>query len=114
MVFPNCDTGNQEEDDANRDDNKKDFKASTHRSIKRQCTFTVNLIRYDHREIFRVRCRSVCGESLVGSRFHRGEPMPDIKNAYDTEAEAEEAAAKIQDYHDKFEAKRIKRKWRRR
>ena len=40
--------------------------------------------------------------------------MPDIKNAYDTEAEAEEAAAKIQDYHDKFEAKRIKRKRRRR
>ena len=41
LVFPNCDTGNQEEDDANRDDNKKDFKASTHIRMKRQCTFTV-------------------------------------------------------------------------
>ena len=36
--------------------------------------------------------------------------MPDIKDAYDTEAEAEEAAAKMQDYHDRFEAKRGKRK----
>ena len=36
--------------------------------------------------------------------------MPDIKDAYNTEAEAEEAAAKIQNYHDKFEAKRFKRK----
>ena len=40
--------------------------------------------------------------------------MPDIKDAYDTEAEAEKAAAKMQDYHDRFEAKRGKRKRRRR
>ena len=40
--------------------------------------------------------------------------MPDIKDSYDTEAEAEEAAAKMQDYHDQFEAKRGKRKRRRR
>jgi len=38
--------------------------------------------------------------------------MPDIKDAYDTEAE--EAAAKMQGYHDRFEAKRGKRKRRRR
>ena len=82
--------------------------------MKRQCTFTVNRFRYNHRDMFRIRCRSVGGESPVGSRFHRGEPMPDIKDAYDTEAEAEEAAAKMQDYHDRFEAKRGKRKGRRR
>jgi len=40
--------------------------------------------------------------------------MPDIKDAYDTEAEAKEAAAKMQDYYDRFEAKRGKRKRRRR
>ena len=82
--------------------------------MKRQCTFTVNRFRYNHRDMFRIRCRSVGGESPVGSRFDRGEPMPDIKYAYVTEAEAEEAAAKMQDYHDRFEAKRGKRKRRRR
>ncbi len=82
--------------------------------MKRQCTFTVNRFRYNHRDMFRVRCRSVGVESPVGSRFHRGETMPDIKDSYDTEAEAEEAAAKMQDYHDQFEAKRGKRKRRRR
>ena len=40
--------------------------------------------------------------------------MPDIKDAYNTEGEAEEAAAKMHDYHDRFEAKRSKRKRRRR
>jgi len=40
--------------------------------------------------------------------------MPDIKDAYDTEAEADEAAAKMQDYHVRFEAKHSERKRRRR
>ena len=81
-----------------------------------KCTFSVNRFRYNHRDMFRIRCRSVGGESPVGSRFDRGEPMPDIKDAYDTEAEAEaeEAAAEMQEYHDRFEAKRGKRKRRRR
>ena len=82
--------------------------------MKRQCKFTVNRFRYNHRDMYRVRCRSVAGESPVGSRLHRGEPMQDIKDAYDNEAEAEEAAAKMQDYHDRFEAKRGKRKRRKR
>ena len=40
--------------------------------------------------------------------------MPEIKDAYATEAEAEKVAAKMQEYHDSFEAKRGKRKRRRR
>ena len=51
---------------------EKTFKSQ----MKRQCTFTVNRFLYDHREMFRIRCRSVGGESPVGSRLHRGEPMP--------------------------------------
>jgi len=64
--------------------------------------------------MFRVRCRSVGGESQVGSRFHRGEPIPEVKESYETEAEAKQAAERMQDYHDRFEAKRGKRKRRRR
>jgi len=82
--------------------------------MKRQCTFTVNRFRYNHRDMFRVRCRSVGGESPVGSRFHRGEPMPEVKESYETEAEAKQAAERMQDYHDRFEAKRGKRKRRKR
>ena len=78
--------------------------------MKRQCTFTVNRFRYNHRDMFRVRCRSVGGESQVGSRLERGEPMPQVQESYETEAEAKQAAERMQDYHDRFEAKRCKRK----
>ena len=61
--------------------------------MKRQCTFTVNRFRYNHRDMFRIRCRSVAGESPVGSRLERGEPMPQVQESYETEAEAKEAAA---------------------
>ena len=84
------------------------------REMKRQCTFTVNRFRYNHRDMFRVRCRSVGGESPVGSRLHRGEPMPEVKDAYESQEDAEKAAAKMQEYHDRFEAKRGKRKRRKR
>ena len=82
--------------------------------MKRQCTFTVNRFRYNHRDMFRVRCRSVGGESPVGSRLHRGEPLPEVQESYETEAEAKQAAERMQDYHDTFEAKRAKRKRRKR
>ena len=79
-----------------------------------KCEFNVRRFRYNHRDMFRVRCRSVGGESPVGSRFHRGEPMPEVKESYETKAEAKQAAAKMQDYHARFEAKRGKRKRRKR
>ena len=82
--------------------------------MKRQCTFTVNRFRYNHRDMFRVRCRSVGGESPVGARFNRGEPMPEVKESYETDAEAKQAAERMQGYHDRFEAKRGKRKRRKR
>ena len=40
--------------------------------------------------------------------------MPEVKESYEMEAEAKEAAARMQDYHDWFEAKRVKRNRRRR
>ena len=82
--------------------------------MKRQCKFTVNRFRYNHRDMFRVRCRSVGGESPVGSRLQRVEPMPEVKDAYESQEDAEKAAAKMQEYHDRFEAKRGKRKRRKR
>ena len=57
---------------------------------------------------------SAIGDSPVGSRFHRGEPMPEVKDAYESQEDVEKAAAKMQEYHDRFEAKRGKRKRRRR
>ena len=57
---------------------------------------------------------SAIGDSPVGSRFHRGEPMPEVKDAYESQEDAEKAAAKMQEYHDRFEAKRGKRKRRKR
>ena len=74
------------------------------------CKFTVNRFRYNHRNVFRVRSRSVAGESSVGLRLYRGEPMP----AYKSQENSEKAAAKMLDYHDRFEAKCGKRKRRRR
>ena len=40
--------------------------------------------------------------------------MPEVKDAYESQEDAEKAAANMQDYHDRFEAKRGKRKRRRR
>ena len=40
--------------------------------------------------------------------------MPEVKESYEMEAEAKQAAERMQDYHDRFEAKRGKRKLRRR
>ena len=40
--------------------------------------------------------------------------MPEVKDAYESQKDAEKAAAKMQEYHDRFEAKRGKRKRRRR
>ena len=57
---------------------------------------------------------SAIGDSPVGSRFHRGEPMPEVKDPYESQEDAEKAAAKMQEYHDRFEAKCGKRKRRRR
>ena len=45
-------------------------------------------LRYDHRDVFRIRCGRWWREP-GRLTVHRGEPMPDIKDAYDTEAEAE-------------------------
>ena len=73
------------------------------------CKFTVNRFQCNHRDMLRVRCRSFGGESPVGSRLHRGEPMPEIKDAYESQEDAEKAAAKMQDYHDRFEEQRAKR-----
>ena len=64
--------------------------------------------------MFRVRCRSVGGDSPVGSRLHRGEPMPDVKDAYESQEDAEKAAAKMQEYHDRFEEQRVKQTKRKR
>ena len=64
--------------------------------------------------MYSVRCRSVAGENLVGPRLERGEPMPLIEDAYERQEDVEKAAAKMQEYHDRFEAKRGKRKRRRR
>ena len=40
--------------------------------------------------------------------------MPEVEDAYESQEDAEKAAAKMQEYHDLFEAKRGKRKSRRR
>ena len=40
--------------------------------------------------------------------------MPEVKEAYESQEDAEKEAAKMQNYHDRFEAKRSKRKLSRR
>ncbi len=71
-----------------------------------QCQFTVKRFRVDHVTRFAVRCLSVAGDNPVGSRFERGTPMPEVKDSYDNEAEAQLAADKMQAYTDEYEAKR--------
>ena len=40
--------------------------------------------------------------------------MPEVKDAYESQEDVEKAAAKMQEYHDRFEEQRSKRKRRRR
>jgi hypothetical protein len=75
-----------------------------------KCRFTVKQI---SQNCYQVKCKSVAGENPIGPRLERGEPMPIIKKAYETEEEAEKARQRIEDYHGRFEAKRRKRRKRR-
>ena len=56
---------------------------------KRQCTFKVNRFRCNHRDMFRIRCRSVAGESPYGARLKRGEAIAEVKERYESEAEGQ-------------------------
>jgi hypothetical protein len=72
--------------------------------MRRQCQIRVK--RIDHKSRFRLRCRSAAGDNPVGSRLERGTPMPEVKESYETEAEAQAAADKLQAYIDEYESKR--------
>jgi hypothetical protein len=74
------------------------------------CKFLVRQISQD---CYQVKCKSVAGESPIGPRLGRGEPMPNIKESYETESEAEKARRLMEDYYGRFEAKRKKRRKRR-
>ena len=74
--------------------------------MRRQCQFTVKRFRVNHTTRFAVRCQSAAGDNPIGSRFQRGTPMPEVKDSYDNEAEAQIAAARLQAYTDEYEAKR--------
>ncbi len=81
-----------------------------------QCQFTVKRFRVDNISRFAVRCRSSVGDNPIGSRLERGTPMPVVKESYESEQEAQIAAAKLQAYTDEYEGKRrpTKRRKRRR
>ena len=74
--------------------------------MRSQCQFIVKRFRVDHVTRFAVRCRSAAGDNPIGSRFQRGTPMPEIKDSYENEAEAQVAATKLQTYIDDYESKR--------
>ena len=74
--------------------------------MKRHCQFTVKRFRVDHVTRFAVRCRSAAGDNPIGSRFERGTPMPEVKESYETEQEAQVAAGKLQTYIDEYESRR--------
>ena len=76
-----------------------------------QCRFTVNRLE-DNR--YRVMVRSVTGENPIGPRLARGEPLPVVEDTYDTEREATVAANMLQEYHDRYESKRGKKRGRKR
>ena len=59
-----------------------------------QCQFTAKRFRVDSISRFAVRCRSVAADNPVGSRLERGTPMPEVKESYESEQEAQIAAAK--------------------
>ena len=87
-------------------DNTSNYHTAFHNPMRRQCQFTVKRFRVDHVTRFAVRCRSAAGDNPVGSRFERGTPMPEVKDSYDNEAEAQVAATKLQTYIDEYESKR--------
>jgi len=62
--------------------------------MRRHCQFTVKRFRVDSISRFAVRCRSVAADNPVGSRLERGTPMPEVKESYESEQEAQIAAAK--------------------
>ena len=66
----------------------------------------ITVKRIDHQSRFRLRCRSAAGDNPIGSRLERGTPMPEVKDSYETEAEAQAAADKLQAYIDEYESKR--------
>ncbi len=70
------------------------------------CQFNVRRFRVNNTTRFAVRCRSGAGDNPIGPRFQRGTPMPEIKDSYETEAEAKVAATKLQTYIDDHESKR--------
>ena len=74
------------------------------------CKFVVKQV---NQNCYQVRCRSVAGEHPIGPRMERGEPMPVIKDSYETESDAEKARRLIEDYYGRFEEKRRKRSKRR-
>ena len=76
-----------------------------------KCRFTVTKLADNS---FRVMVLSVCGLNPIGPRLARGEPLPVTEDIFDTEREALEAANKLQEYHDRFESKRGKKRGRKR
>ena len=74
--------------------------------MRRQCRFTVKRFQVNHTTRFAVRCQSAAGDNPIGSRFQRGTPMPEVKESYETEQEAQVAAGKLQTYIDEYESRR--------
>ena len=72
--------------------------------MRRHCQITVKRIIPQSR--FRLRCQSGAGDNPIGSRLERGTPMPEVKDSYETEEEAQAAADKLQGYIDDYESKR--------
>ena len=70
------------------------------------CKFNVKRFRVNNTTRFAVRCRSGAGDNPIGSRFDRGTPMPEIKDSYENEEEAQVAATKLQTYIDEYESRR--------
>ena len=64
--------------------------------MRNHCRFTVKRFRVDHVTGFAVRCRSVAAANPAGSRLEQGTPMPVVKESYESEQEAQIAAAKLQ------------------
>ena len=85
-----------------------------HSQMRTHYQFTVKRFQVNRTARFAVRCRSAAGDNPIGSRFQRGTPMPEVKDSYDNEAEAQIAATKLQTYIDEYESKRRPKRRRRR